>query len=47
MTEPITLAQVEALTAGLPLAERLQLVAHVREQRSVSGCLKTRSGGIL
>ena len=35
MTEPVTLAQVEALAARLPLTERLQLVAHVCEQLSV------------
>lgn len=36
MTETVTLAQVEALAAQLPLAERLQLVAHVCEQLSVT-----------
>ena len=36
MTETVTLAQVEALVALLPLAERLQLVAHVCEQLSVT-----------
>lgn len=35
MTETVTLAQVEALVARLPLTERLQLVAHVCEQLSV------------
>ena len=35
MTETVTLAQVEALAAQLPLTERLQLVAHVCEQLSV------------
>ncbi len=36
MTETVTLAQVEALAAQLPLTERLQLVAHVCEQLSVT-----------
>jgi len=36
MSEPVTLAQVEALAARLPLSERLQLVAHVCEQLSVA-----------
>jgi len=36
MTETVTLAQVEALAAQLPLAERLQLVAHVCEQLSAT-----------
>jgi hypothetical protein len=35
MTETVTLAQVEALAARLPLTERLQLVAHVCEHLSV------------
>lgn len=35
MTETVTLAQVEALAARLPVTERLQLVAHVCEQLSV------------
>ena len=35
MTETVTLAQVEALAARLPLTEHLQLVAHVCEQLSV------------
>lgn len=36
MTETVTLAQVEALAAQLPLTERLQLVAHVCEQLGVT-----------
>jgi hypothetical protein len=36
MTETVTLAQVEALAAQLPPTERLQLVAHVCEQLSVT-----------